>query len=49
MPAGGLEPPRQDALTTDPQGQAKRSDFLRGPDGMVAWLRDGCRLFAKQG
>ena len=36
-------------LTTDPDGQIKRSDFLRGPDGKVAWLRDGGRLFAKQG
>jgi CubicO group peptidase (beta-lactamase class C family) len=36
-------------LTTDPDGQVKRSDFLRGPDGKVAWLRDGGRLFAKQG
>jgi CubicO group peptidase (beta-lactamase class C family) len=36
-------------LTTDPDGQVKRSDFLRGPDGSVAWLRDGGRLFAKQG
>jgi CubicO group peptidase (beta-lactamase class C family) len=36
-------------LTTDPDGQVKRSDFLRGPDDSVAWLRDGGRLFAKQG
>ncbi len=36
-------------LTTDTEGQAKRSDFLRGLDGNVAWLRDGGRLFAKQG
>jgi hypothetical protein len=36
-------------LTTDPDGQVKRSDFLPGPDGSVAWLRDGGRLFAKQG
>jgi CubicO group peptidase (beta-lactamase class C family) len=36
-------------LTTDPDGQVKRSDFLRGPDGKIAWLRDGGRLFAKQG
>jgi CubicO group peptidase (beta-lactamase class C family) len=35
-------------LTTDPDGQVKRSDFLRGPDGKIAWLRDGGRLFAKQ-
>jgi CubicO group peptidase (beta-lactamase class C family) len=36
-------------LTTDPDGQVKRSDFLRGPEGNVAWLRDAGRLFAKQG
>jgi len=36
-------------LTTDPDGAVKRSDFLRGPDGKIAWLRDGGRLFAKQG
>jgi len=36
-------------LTTDPQGQVNRSDFLRGPDGRVAWLRDGGRLWARQG
>ena len=36
-------------LTTDPDGQVKRSDFLRGPDGKIAWLRDGGRLIAKQG
>jgi len=35
-------------LTTDPEGQVKRSDFLRRPDGKVAWLRDGGRLFAKE-
>jgi CubicO group peptidase (beta-lactamase class C family) len=36
-------------LTTDPHGQINRSDFLRGPDGRVAWLRDGGRLWAHQG
>ena len=36
-------------LTTDPDGGVKRSDFLRGPDGKIAWLRDGGRLFAKKG
>ena len=36
-------------LTTDPQGQINRSDFLRGPEGRVAWLRDGGRLWARQG
>ena len=35
-------------LTTDPGGEVKRSDFLRGPNGRIAWLRDGGRLFAKQ-
>src|SRR5262249_46354048 len=28
-------------LTTDPDGEVKRSDFLRGADGKIAWLRDG--------
>ena len=28
-------------LATDPDGGLTRSDFLRGPDGKVAWLRDG--------
>ena len=36
-------------LTVDPDGQLTRSDFLRGTDGKVAWLRDGGRLWAKQG
>ena len=36
-------------LTTDPDGEVKRRDFLRGPDGKIAWLRDGGRPFAKQG
>jgi CubicO group peptidase (beta-lactamase class C family) len=36
-------------LTIDPDGQLKRSDFLRGPDGKIAWLRDGGRLWARQG
>jgi hypothetical protein len=35
-------------LTTAPGGEVKRY-FLRGPDGKIAWLRDGGRLFAKQG
>jgi CubicO group peptidase (beta-lactamase class C family) len=34
-----LEPPLQDA----------RGDFLRGPDGRIAWLRFGARLLARQG
>jgi hypothetical protein len=36
-------------LANDPQGQTSRSDFLRGPDGRIAWLRDGGRLWARQG
>jgi CubicO group peptidase (beta-lactamase class C family) len=35
-------------LATNAQGQANRSDFLRGPDGRIAWLRDGGRLWALQ-
>ena len=36
-------------LATDRQGQNNRSDFVRGPDGRIAWLRDGGRLWAYQG
>jgi len=36
-------------LATNPQGQAARSDFIRGPDGRIAWLREGGRLWARQG
>jgi hypothetical protein len=36
-------------LATDHGGQASRSDFVRGPDGRVAWFRDGGRLWARQG
>ena len=36
-------------LTTDKEGQVKRSDFVRGPDGRIAWFRDGGRLYAYQG
>jgi hypothetical protein len=35
-------------LTTDPEGQVKRSDFVRAADGRVVWFRDGGRLFARQ-
>jgi hypothetical protein len=35
-------------LTTDPEGQVKRSDFVRAADGRVAWFRDGGRMFARQ-
>jgi CubicO group peptidase (beta-lactamase class C family) len=33
-------------LATDQNGQVHRADFIRGPDGRIAWLRDGGRLFA---
>jgi CubicO group peptidase (beta-lactamase class C family) len=36
-------------LAVDRENQFTRSDFVRGPDGKVAWLRDGGRLWAKQG
>jgi CubicO group peptidase (beta-lactamase class C family) len=36
-------------LATDSNDQPNRSDFLRGPNGRVAWLRDGGRLWARQG
>ena len=35
-------------LTTDPEGQVKRSDFVRAADGHVVWFRDGGRMFARQ-
>jgi hypothetical protein len=35
-------------LTTDPEGQVKRSDFVRAADGRVVWFRDGGRMFARQ-
>jgi hypothetical protein len=35
-------------LTTDREGQVKRSDFVRAPDGRVVWFRDGGRMFARQ-
>jgi CubicO group peptidase (beta-lactamase class C family) len=36
-------------LANNHSGQASRSDFVRGPDGRVAWFRDGGRLWAHQG
>jgi hypothetical protein len=35
-------------VAIDRDNQMTRSDFLRGPDGTVAWLRDGGRLWARQ-
>jgi CubicO group peptidase (beta-lactamase class C family) len=35
-------------LTTDREGQIGRSDFVRGPDGSVAWFRDRGRIYARQ-
>jgi CubicO group peptidase (beta-lactamase class C family) len=35
-------------LVTDEDGQTHRSDFLRGPDGRIAWFRDGGRLYVYQ-
>jgi CubicO group peptidase (beta-lactamase class C family) len=35
-------------LTTDPEGQIGRSDFVRGSDGSVAWFRDRGRIYARQ-
>jgi CubicO group peptidase (beta-lactamase class C family) len=35
-------------LATDHNGLTSRSDFVRGPDGRVAWFRDGGRLWARQ-
>jgi hypothetical protein len=36
-------------LVTDPGGQTHRADFVRGPDGRIAWFRERGRLFAHQG
>jgi hypothetical protein len=36
-------------LTTDAQGSVKRSDFVRAADGRIAWLRDGGRIYQRQG
>jgi CubicO group peptidase (beta-lactamase class C family) len=33
-------------LSTDQDGGRHRVDFLRDPDGRVAWIRDGGRLYA---
>lgn len=35
-------------LTTDACGERNRSDFIRDPDGRVAWLRDGGRIYQHQ-
>jgi hypothetical protein len=36
-------------VTTDAQGLSKRSDFVRGSDGRVAWYRDNGRIFKHVG
>lgn len=36
-------------VTTDAQGLSKRSDFVRGADGRVAWYRDNGRIFKRVG
>jgi CubicO group peptidase (beta-lactamase class C family) len=35
-------------LAVDQDNQVTRSDFLRGADGKIAWLRDSGRLWSKQ-
>jgi CubicO group peptidase (beta-lactamase class C family) len=35
-------------LATDQDGQTQRADFVRGPDGRIAWFRERGRLFAHQ-
>jgi CubicO group peptidase (beta-lactamase class C family) len=35
-------------LTTDAAGQVSRSDFVRGPDGRIAWYRNKGRLYGRQ-
>ena len=36
------------ALTTDTNGQLSRSDFVRDPDGHVAWYRNKGRLYGRR-
>lgn len=35
-------------VVTDTEGKGARCDFVRGPDGNVAWFRDRGRLFARR-
>jgi hypothetical protein len=35
-------------LSTSPADQVSPSDFVRGPDGRVAWFRDRGRIYAHQ-
>jgi CubicO group peptidase (beta-lactamase class C family) len=36
-------------VSTDAEGQAARSDFVRGDDGNIAWYRDRGRIYARRG
>ena len=36
-------------LATDTYGQQLRADFVRGPDGQIAWFRNSGRLYAHEG
>lgn len=36
------------ALTTDANGRRFRSDFVRGPDGRIAWYRNKGRLYGRR-
>jgi CubicO group peptidase (beta-lactamase class C family) len=38
---------RDYVVTTDAQRLSKRSDFVRGPDGSIAWYRDNGRIFRR--
>lgn len=40
---------RDFVVTTDAQGLSKRSDFVRGSNGDVAWYRDNGRIFQRLG
>jgi hypothetical protein len=35
-------------LATDSDGQQLRADFVRGPDGRIAWFRNSGRLYAHE-
>jgi hypothetical protein len=36
-------------LATGPDGEQLRADFVRGPDGRIAWFRNSGRLYAHEG
>ena len=45
----GRTQPAMSAALSRLRGLLKDELFVRGPDGRVAWFRDGGRLWARQG